>query len=479
MTNLNLFNSIIGFQRSYNIINDSILKQISSNEKNLNSINDIYIEHLINLKNITDFSKIKYFENNQIRQQENRKNSDPISEKNIHFRRQLRVLQLVPNSLSNDIEKSRIALFIAWNNGMSKKKFPVYEFDNYIQKYRNYCEIVSGVLKNKNYYDALVSFNHPRISCEFLEKVFHKAAGLVKKEYKFACENSKNIKISKLDSFLIKDEQYKDIFHNVKCSFDLDNECNSNYDIVDGNFLRNSLIFGKSDVDFQQNIINELMLSSRKILDNRFCDKSSLFESYNSTLLINTISYFFSFYLLKSKCYIGNFSDLVKRVVRCKSKISDSVNLYWIFNKQSNDINMENHNEVSQMFFNMIQYIIERDLINGQIIGSDIEEIWMSGVKNYFGNDVDVQPWHILQNRNWGFGKLCRPGLDTISILGGAMMFDQYSKRVLNAEYDKNIIKKFLNNIDISNIDYSTSAMIDETMNNVDIFVKHLKEKFI
>jgi Zn-dependent M32 family carboxypeptidase len=127
----------------------------------------------------------------------------------------------------------------------------------------------------------------------------------------------------------------------------------------------------------------------------------------------------------------------------------------------------------------MIQYIIERDLINGQIIGSDIEEIWMSGVKNYFGNDVDVQPWHILQNRNWGFGKLCRPGLDTISILGGAMMFDQYSKRVLNAEYDKNIIKKFLNNIDISNIDYSTSAMIDETMNNVDIFVKHLKEKFI
>jgi len=51
--------------------------------------------------------------------------------------------------------------------------------------------------------------------------------------------------------------------------------------------------------------------------------------------------------------------------------------------------------------------------------------------------------------------------------------------KIINAEYDKNIIKKFLNNIDISNIDYSTSAMIDETMNNVDIFVKHLKEKFI
>ena len=480
MTNLNLFNSVTCFQKSYNIVNNNLIKEILDNEKNLTNINDINVDHLIHLKNITNFSKIKFFEKNKSLPQENKKKTDPIVERSNHFDKQLQVLRLVPSSLSNDLEKSRILLFVAWNQSKTTKKFPAYEFDNYIQKYRNYCGIIGDVFKNKNYYDALLQFNHPRFSCDFLEKLFSKLAGFAKQEYQSAYENSKNIKVIKLDSFLIKDEQYKEIFKNLKSNFDLDQNYNINNSIENDNtFDYDFGMLKKSDQDFQQNLVNDLINNAQSTLNNRFHDKSILFENYNTKLLMNTISYFFSFYLLKSKHYIENFSESIKKIVRCKSRISDVTNLYWMFNKQYNDINLKNPSEISQIFFNMIQYIIERDLINGQIKGQDIPEIWNQGIKHYFGHDVEVKPEHILQNHNWSLGKFCNPVFNTVSLVNSAMIFDQYSAKNSDKRYDRNTIKKFLNGIDISNIDYPVNAMIDETMSNVDVFKKYLGERFV
>ena len=480
MTNLNLFNSVTCFQKSYNIVNNYLIKEILDNKKNLTNIHEINVDHLIHLKNITNFSKIKFFEKNKSTQQENKKKTDPTVERNNHFDKQLQVLRLIPSNLSNDLEKSRILLFAAWNQSKATKKFPAYEFDNYIKKYKNYCEIIGDIFKSNNHYVDLLQFNHPRFSCDFLEKIFTKIAGFVKQEYKATCENSKNIKVIKLDSFLIKDEQYKEIFSNLKNNFDLDQDYYINNSIENDNAFDNDFgMLKKSDQDFQQNLINDLIKNTHSALHNRFHDKSILFENYNTKLLINTISYFFSFYLLKSKHYIENFSESIKKIVRCKSRISDLTNLYWMFNKQSDDINLKNPSEISQIFFNMIQYIIERDLMNGQIKGEDVPEIWSKGIKHYFGDDIEVKPEHILQNHNWSLGKFCNPGLNTVSLINSAMIFDQYLAKNSETKYDKNTIKNFLNGINISNIDYPANAMIDETMSNVDIFKKYLEERFV
>jgi Zn-dependent M32 family carboxypeptidase len=479
MTNLNLFNSITCFQKSYNIINNNLIKEIFDNEENLTNISEINVDHLIHLQNITNFSKIKFFEKHKSFQQEDMGGNNPLVERNIHFDKQLEVLRLVPSSLLNDLEKKRILLYAAWNQSKTTKKFPAYEFDNYIQQYRNYCSIIGVVFKNKNHYDSLLRFNHPKFSCNFLEKLFGKLAEFIKQEYKSACQTSQNIKVIKLDSFLIKDEQYKEILYNIKNDFNLNQHYNINNAIENDNtFDHNFGILKKSDQDFQQNLINDVIKSTQRTLSNNFYDQNILFKNYNTKLLISTISYFFSFYLLKSKHYIENFHESIKKIVRCKDKISDLTNLYWMFNKQSNDINLKNSSEISQILFNMIQYIIERDLINGQINGHDVEEIWSQGMQHYFGNEIEIKPEHILQNHHWSLGKFCNPAFNAVSLVNSSMIFDQYSIKNLDKKYDKNTIQKFLNGINISNIDYQANAMIDETMSNVDIFKKYSEQRF-
>ena len=196
-------------------------------------------------------------------------------------------------------------------------------------------------------------------------------------------------------------------------------------------------------------------------------------------LFVETVANFFTSYLVRSNHYINNFGDAFRKIVRCKGKISDNTNLYWLFNKQGNDVNLNSCSEVSRLFFNMIFYIIERDLIDGKLSVDMMLNVWEDGVKNYFGSDTEIKQEYILNNENWALGKFGIPGFQSIAIVNGSMMFDQYSRKFSNKEYDRNIIRKFLANINSTSVEYSAYATMEETMNNVEIFVKCYKERFV
>jgi len=130
------------------------------------------------------------------------------------------------------------------------------------------------------------------------------------------------------------------------------------------------------------------------------------------------------------------------------------------------------------MFYSMLQYTIERDLICGKISAKDVPEIWASGIKHYF--NIEVKSDHILQNFNFALGKFGNCVFQSGALIGAAMIFEQYNGKTKDDEkYNKNYIKKFLNDIVIDKLDYLTYALINEIQEKAsDAFLKISSERF-
>jgi Zn-dependent M32 family carboxypeptidase len=474
MNTSHLLNSIVGFDTAYEIINNKLMQEISSNEHKVDT-NNISLDHLISLKSLSNFSKIKYSELNKFKES---KSSDPISEKITHHKKRLHVLRLIPHSLINDMEKARISLFAGWNKGIDKKTFCYKELDNYLVHYRKYCDIINIVFRKNSNYDALLNFNHPKFSCQSVDEIFKKLAPQLKEQYKKSKEFSKNIKVTKLDTFLIKNEHYKEISKQIKNNFNINNEQNINY--VENNlsiFHDTKFMQDKFNHDFQDSITHNLINEIQNSLETSLTQEISIFEDYNAKFLMMTVSYFFGFYLLKSQQYIDNLSDNIKRILKCKSKISDNQNLYWLFNKQPDDIHLITCNEAHQMFYFMLQYVIERDLVNGLISASDIPDIWIEGIKHYF--DVEVKADHIMQNTQIGIGKFGNCAFQAKALINSAMIFSQYEAQTKHKNFDTAIIKQFFNTLNSANIDYQTYALLDRTIENIDLYLQTLENKLL
>ena len=125
-----------------------------------------------------------------------------------------------------------------------------------------------------------------------------------------------------------------------------------------------------------------------------------------------------------------------------------------------------------------MQYVMERDLINGKIDAIDIPEIWSTGIQHYF--NIEAKPEYILQNFNIGLGKFGHCVFQGYALINSATIFEQYSSKTKDDErYNKNYIKKFLNDINLENIDYLTTAMIDQTNESKgSSYLKYANERF-
>ena len=476
MNTLNLLDSIIGFDNAYNIINNQMMKKILETDHSKSESQNIYVDHLLILKNISNFSKIKHFETNSSVQS---KSINPSTDKINHQRKHTKVLDLLPANLVSNMEKARLSLWVSWTKGVEKKTFCHKDLENYLTHFKQYCENINIVYKSKNNYDALLNFHHPRFSCESTEETFKKISGPLKTQYSKFKEFFKTIKTIKIDSFLTKDTDYKDILREIKTSFNLHHEHGINY--VKNNltiFHDSKLSKSKSNDEFQNSIINDLTTDIQNELNSHFFNKPGIFEDYNSKLLSMTISYFFSFHLSKSQQYINHLSEIIKKIVKGKNRIADTQNLYWLFNRQGDGNLVNSSDDISKIFFHMLQYVIERDLINGTIKAADLPEVWIEGIRHYFG--IDVKPEHVLQNTYMGMGKFGNCVFKINSIINSAMIFSQYEKQCKGKPFNPNIIKQFFNNLStLDNTDYTSYSMLDKTLDNVDVYMGLLKNRIL
>lgn len=474
--NTSVFNSIYGFDQSFLIINDQLLNNIFNCNKQINSSSDIYIDHLLYLKSIKNFTAIKYYED---RRSKNSTDTDEIIKtKNNHIQMQIAVLKKIPTSLSNELEKTKIDLFLSWNKGITKKTFPHNELNNYIKKVREYSSIIGSVFHGKNHYENLIKYNHPKFSLDFTDNLFTKIAPKLKELYKSSFELSKKIKIPKFDLSMIKEDQYDGILKYIIGNFSMNNEKNINDVSKDcALFFDETFSLKKYTQDFTTFLMNHLASILQKKLSSIYVNNSDI-NNYNEKFLSLTISYFFSFYLLRSKIFLTHLLDFIKKTSVQKSKIFSDENFFLIFNKLSNPESIKSCDEISQMFYSMIQYITERDLVCDKISAEDVPEVWANGIKHYF--DIDIKPDHILQNFNFALGKLGNCVFQSHALVNSAMIFDQYSNKTKNDEkYNKNHIKKFLSDINSENMDYITTAMINQTVDNAsDLYLKYISERF-
>lgn len=474
MTNLNLLDSIIGFESAYNAINNQLMQKISDLGHNKANMDNIYLDHLFNLKSICNFTKIKHLQSVSKNQTDDNFENEKLEYKAKHAR----ILNFIPQSLLMDMERSRIALFIAWNKSIEKKTFCANELNNYLIYYKQYCEILKNVLDKKNNYDALLNFHHPRFSCEFVEGILKKISSPLKDQYKKYKDSFKNIKHIRIDVNSIKSENYSDILTNIKNNLFVTND----HDLY---YTENNLtVFhdlktqkNKTNNEFQEIISNSLITDIQNYLTAEFFKKTQEFEEYNTNFLSMISSYFITFYLLKSQKYADTLSNNTKRVLKQKGKALDSQNLYLLFNKPADGLTLSNCDETSKIFYHMIQYVIERDLINGVITAEDAPEIWMNGIKHYFG--LEVKPEHILQNHYISYSRFGSCAFQITSMICGAMMFSQYESSTKDKEFNNTIIKQFFHNLTHeSNVDYRVHASLDKIFDNINVFLEILKNRF-
>ena len=89
MNNLNLLNSIVGFETAYHTINNYLMEEIACNSSKI-EMNNVYLDHIINLQSIGNFSKIQYLEANKPKKTTG---NDPIGEKILHSKKHLEILK--------------------------------------------------------------------------------------------------------------------------------------------------------------------------------------------------------------------------------------------------------------------------------------------------------------------------------------------------------------------------------------------------
>ena len=474
--NLSIFNSIEGFDHAFHISHNQLLENLFKYNKQINSTSDISFDHLLYLKNIKNFTAVKYFED---KKSKNSAEDEIIKAKNNHLQMKIAVLKKIPVTLSNELERAKIDLFFAWNKNLSKKIFPANELQQYIHKTKEYCEVIGSVFHEKSRYENLIKYHHPKLSINNFDNLLSSIIPELKNVYKKALETSKQIKIPKFDSSTLKDEQYESIIRYVIGSFSINNERNIN-DITDNCslFFDEKLSNKKLNLDFTQSLVNDILSILQKKVFSLYKGEN-IIVNHNNEFISSAISYFFSFYLLRSKEFLFHILDFIKKTSIQKNKIFDEQNFFWLFNKLSNPENLKNHDEISKMFYISMQYIMERDLINGKIEASDVPDIWCSGIQHYF--NIDVKPEHILQNFNLALGKFGHCVFQGYGIINSATIFEQYSNKTKDDEkYNKNYIKKFLNDINSENIDYLVSGLIDQTNESKgSSYLKYATERFV
>jgi Zn-dependent M32 family carboxypeptidase len=473
--NLSIFNSIYGFEHAFHISNNELLNNIFKYHKQINNSNDIFCDHLMYLINIKNFTINKYFED---KKSKNLNDDEILRIKNNHLQMKIAVLKKIPILLLNELEKSRIDLFFSWNKNLSKKTFPTNELKQYVKKSREYCEIIGSVFHEKTHYENLIKYNHPQLNTSNFESLLSSIMNELKTIYQKALNTSKQIKIPKVDSTILKDEQYDSIVRYIIGSLSINNDKNIN-DISNHISLFFDEKFGlkKYSSDFSTSLINNILTILQKKLFSLY-KNDNVIINYNNQFLSQTISNFFSFYLLKSKEFLFHLLEFIKKTSIAKSKIFEEQNFFWLFNKLSNADNYKSHDEISKIFYISTQYTIERDLLNGKIDAEDVPEIWISGIRHYF--NIEIKPEHILQNFNIALGKLGHCVFQGYALINSATIFEQYSTKAKNEEkYNKNYIKKFLNDINLENIDYLTTSMIEETNESKgSAYLKYANERF-
>ena len=163
--NFSIFNSIYSFDQSFSIINNKLLYDIFNQSKQITNSSEIYIDHLLYLKNIKNFSIIKYFDE---KKEKNTQQNEALKLKNNHLSMQIAALKRMPKNLINELEKAKIDLFVSWSKSSAKKIFPEKELDNYVAKMKEFSSIIGSIFKSENNYEALIKYNHPQFSTSMI-----------------------------------------------------------------------------------------------------------------------------------------------------------------------------------------------------------------------------------------------------------------------------------------------------------------------
>jgi Zn-dependent M32 family carboxypeptidase len=462
MNNDNLFDSIIAFEQSYEIIYKKIINDLEN--KNTEENENLYIDHICFLKKIINFTKIKYFDKNSNLHKKNHQKNDLISERDSHFKRKMRVLRLLPGELISDLEKTRINLTSAWIKNQDKNNFPILEFEQYIEKYKEYAAIVHKVFGGITVYDSLLKHEHPKASCSLIEDIFKKISTHAENENISSSSISKKVNKIFLDSALVNNEVFLNIKESVSKLFFP---------------FQEKIIIRKEFKNFDKNIFDKLIEEIKETiqlnLKKIFCDHKLIFENYNTNLLIDTICQFFISFLLNSENYNKDFLETITKISQLRKKTFIENDTSISLNEKNIRIDIDLKNPMQILFCKMIEYVVERDLINGDLSPKNVLENWNNGIKKYFKNTSSKLS--IYENRNWKLGLFGKSSLDAISIINSGLIFNQYLEsedKKSNLLSEKDLLKKFFSKINLNNIDQISTSLFEETKNNISIFFKYI-----
>lgn len=455
-----LLDSIIGF--------DCNIFDVRNNSKNFilkNSINDnqFNIDNILYLRQILDFSKLKYINSNYDKIEEKILNSFQDSSKDKDFYlNKLNIIKKLPISLLSNLEVVYFELMIAIKNIKDESQILQIseKFNVYRKKLKELTEIISDSLNEKltsknDRYQNLILFQNPNFSCENFEKVFDLISLPLRNAFENLMNNSKCIKFQKFENALLKNSEFlnsidsflKDhfnfskyfeeknlgqyFFYYSKSQFSDENLQNSS------NVTNFKQLFNIKIKDFIDNFLTNLLEKRKKV-----SDLHVLFGDFQQYQNYHAIHDFILNFYSNSQFFIENLANFLKKTSKIKGKVFDSKNIFWLLNcyndqelicqgSSSFGIGLINNfesgsNELIAILSNMIQYVIEKDFINNieNLNLTDLMDAWKSGVKHYFG--IEVSNLHFIQNFNFNPFESGIAGFKVFSNLQSSKFYNQF-----------------------------------------------------
>ena len=423
---LDLTNSIIGFQIDEQIVDSYLVNLIDHNFKNENfCFNGASISYL---KQINYFSKIKYINIC----------NDKLEEL---YSKEYSVYKKTSPLLLESLDTAKYEIYLAFKRARYKKDISiVYEpINEYIAKLREWVESASSVISGKNSYDVYIKSMHPLFSCQLFEKIFADITPSLRKCFAYIGNNVKCIKPQDSKLSDIKSENYNNFLDTISGNLGISQDqragtqlnCNkiyvSNFKCHIDEPAAQNLLF-KLKIDLAQ-VINFTLESEGQ--SNSF-EYAPLLENYNDSMHKNILYNFVNYFYMKSLPFAETLSGNLKKIVRSKNKSLEVGNIFWLLNSplhgpSYDEVYWAGNDEISYMLLNAVQYVLEKDLINGVIDAKGLIDGWKIGIKHYFDQDVD--DLHILSNFNFGLCEFGHAGFNIFSMLNACKLNNDFNER--------------------------------------------------